>query len=411
MKSVSFAKDDFDSIRCYQILTEIKKLYSYFYKFNKGNVDVAMSDALYHALEHYNPEKGDLVPYLKKLAREISKPDPRMTYVDFLEQTASEDVERYGRRTTVVSEGDLGSDYIEEKNTTQPDKSREQIVELALQHMNFFMVMCESLRSRNTATKYFPKAFKTSCLRLINKIPDFTKICMSIYDEYANAFREFIAEENIEDTKWRELDAGLVKKYTSKRVKFYLKGNPDVVCTDPDRQEWEIRGALSGKRIFKVPYKAVYDYMMDLIDSDVTNQIKFCIDDSYIFRTLGGSISCVNSSLFNQYNVFLLEVITNLLYDLGARYLMTGSECLYFLAPANKVITGEPQSIPHRVIRGIELKFSLYDVTPVSAEAATVQEVSTDVEIKSEGMASESISALQSEGCAGSQVSAVPEAI
>lgn len=362
MRSISFAGDDeFDSKKCYQILTEIERLKGYFSKFNKGDVRVAMSEAFHHAMLHYDPNKGELTPYLKKLAREILKPDPRMLHNDFLEQTVSDEIERYGRRTTVITEAEV--DTISEPDSVASEDAREQVVELALQNMNFFLIMCESLKRRDTSTKYFPKPFKASCLRLSKKIPNFASICLSIYEEYKDAFTEFIGIPD-KGVEWRELDAGLIQKLTSKRVKFQMADNPDIPCTDPDTQPWVVKGALSGKRIIKVPYRGIYDYMMELIDSDVTNPVKFCIDDSYVFRTLGGSLSCVNSSLFTQYDIFLAEVITNLLYDLSARYLMTGSECLYFLAPSVKAGTHEKPSIPDRVIRGVELKFNSYDVTP-----------------------------------------------
>ena len=224
MKGVSFAKDDvFDSEKCYQIISAIKGLSYYFQKFNGDDYEVAMSEALYHAMEHFDADKGELVPYLKKLAREIMKPDSRLVFKDFLENTVSDDIDSYGNgHTKVIKEPEVT--YIDEYAEDSSAEQREQIIALALNDMNFFVILCESLLSKDTTTKYFPKAFKTSCLKLAKAIPLFNAICLDLYFKYKDGFAEFMLEDTCVPI-WHELDAGFIAKNTSKEGKVYQQSD------------------------------------------------------------------------------------------------------------------------------------------------------------------------------------------
>ena len=71
----------------YDVWKEIGNLRWYFYKFAGVNADEAMEKTLFHTLTHFNAEKGSLSAYVKKLAREITKENSKLVYVDFLEQT------------------------------------------------------------------------------------------------------------------------------------------------------------------------------------------------------------------------------------------------------------------------------------------------------------------------------------
>ena len=100
------------------------------------------------------------------------------------------------------------------------------------------------------------------------------------------------------------------------------------------------------------------------MDSLDINPIKFCIGDSYVFRTLGGSYSLINSSLFREYDSILMEIITNLVRDLSARYICHGSENMYFLVPPARDAMSKPEP-KNRVIRGVSIHFDYVDITDI----------------------------------------------
>ena len=90
LRSFSFIHKEIDADSFYVVWEEICRLKWYFYKFSKDNADEAMQKTLYHTLLHYNPAKGGLSAYIKKLAREITKPSGKLVFVDFMEQTLAD---------------------------------------------------------------------------------------------------------------------------------------------------------------------------------------------------------------------------------------------------------------------------------------------------------------------------------
>lgn len=359
MKSFAYSEDDFDSSLCYQIWYEVERLRMYFYKFCDSNADEAMQLVLMHAMSHYNPNKGDLIPYIKTLAREITKDNGRTVACDFLEQTVTENSDERGIKNNLGEVADISDEVVEQ--IILSSSRREEIAELALQFMNFFMLLCQSLINRDTSTVYFPDIFISECLSLSKKSRNFNQECLSLYSEFKDEFDKFLNYGVSDIGTWRETDCDLIAKNGSKRIKIVnMDGS---LCKDPDAvDKWSISGNLNGKHIVKVSYYEQWDKMCDMIDEDGINAMKFTIDYSYIIRTLGGSLSVINPSLFNEYELCKMEILTNLLYDTGGRYLSVGSKCMYFLVDISQK---QPCiKIPNRIIKGVQLNFEAIDVTP-----------------------------------------------
>lgn len=362
LKGVSFAKDGLDCHKVYQVKTAIESLRAYFYKFNR-DADEAMDLAFHHALEHFNPDKGELHHYIKSLARDITKTEGKEIPTDFLDQRYSDSIEEDGRRKNSETElSDRVEKQIELESMTDTMVS-DAVHDYALGNMVQFMQLCSALINRDTSTKPYTTAFKNETKRLTEKIPDFLSLCLRLYTEYKDQFLEFLGMPE-PSSVWRELDAAYIAKSTSRRVRLVSPTDPNNFRINPDEEDWVVRGALSGKRIVKVPYASLRDYMVELIDSDVTNPVKFCLGDSYIFRSLGGSLSSVNANLFRQYDIFVSELLTNVLWDFNARFLCKGSESLYILASGFTLNPNGSIKTRSRTIRGIEINYTAYDVTP-----------------------------------------------
>lgn len=359
MRSFAYSEDDFDSGLCYQVWYEIERLRMYFCKFCGNNAEEAMQLTLMHSLKHYNTKKGDIVPYIKALAREITKDNGRFIYCDFLEQTLANDSDEIGYTIDAGEVSDISDTVVED--IVLSGSRREEVAELALQFMNFFILLCESLINKDTTTIYFPDVFIAECLKLTGNSRNFNAECLSLYAEFKDKFNLFLNSETSNQGTWRETDFDLINKMGSKRVRLVNKQTKSV-CNDLDSEDWIVAGNLNGKKIFKIEYYKVWDMMCDFIDEDGINPMKFTIDYSYIVLTLGGSLSVINPNLFNEYELCKMEILTNLLYDTYGRCLGIGSKNMYFLVGSEE--RKDFNSIPDRVIKGVTLHFNVTDVTP-----------------------------------------------
>lgn len=326
-----------DAELCSEILIVIKQLKYYFIKFNKGRYEEAMQRTLYHALEHYNEMSGDLTPYIKSLARDILKEyDKCLPY---------ENIELYVNDVETVD--DIAETAI--SNTFVGAVDKQEVVSIALAYTGYFLTLCESILKQDVKAVYFPKEFKSECLRVVGKNgKQFNDICIELYREYGDSMRNFLSVTSTFSDKWVEADYARVDECVSKRVK--LTG-------DLDRgTNLKVIGKLSGKKVVRVQYRDVLDYMCDLIDEDgVSNMMRFNIGEDYIIRTLGGSLSVVNPSLFNMYELCKTEILTNILYDTGGRLLGTGYDYFYLLVR-------KEVNIPERTFGNITIFFEVEEI-------------------------------------------------
>lgn len=293
---------------------------------------------LFHALTHYKPENGDMGAYVRSLARTILKDryNNTVTPVDFLEETTI-DVGRSDSVELQVVEGIIET------------QCYSDIVKLALTCMSQFVIMCDSLERKDTSTLYVPDYFISECLRLQGKYESFFVVCSKIYNEFKEDFLKFIEEDSCDS--WSEANFTLIKTRTSNKISF-ISNKTGKVSEDPDLEDCYVQGNLGSKRIISIPYTNQLNKMCNLIDEEGINSMRFTIGDDYILRTLGGSVSVLNSSLFYEYSLCESEILTNLLKDTNGRYLCKGSKNMYFLV-------SEIPEIPSRVIRGVSLSFDV----------------------------------------------------
>lgn len=357
MKSFSYRNNEaIDGSLYYLLWSEIEKLRRYFSKFCKQNTDEAMQATLMHSLTHYTEAKGEVSAYIKSLAREIAKDNGRIVFVDFLEQTLAEDNDDSNKpKVDIGSINDFSSTVI--NNIMISKHKRREVIELALCFIDKFMLMCEALINRDTTTNYYPEIFIKECIKLSRGCDNFNQICVSIYDEYRDKFIEFLSYDLKTKGVWRETDFPLIYQSKSKRLRLVSPETGQVV-EDPDIEDFKLVGNLGDKRVLKVNYYDVWELMCDYVDTPNINVMRFTIDDSYIVRTLGGSITVVNPDLFNIYDLCRTEILSNVLRDLNVRCIGVGSENFYLLA--NK--DGKTE-IPKRVVKGIPIELATEDIT------------------------------------------------
>lgn len=319
----------------YEIYEEIQNLKWYFYKFAGVHAEEAMQKTIYHTLMHFNAEKGNLSAYVKKLAREITKENSRLVLVDFLEQTLSDDEdEQVGTSGVDVGNiSDFSSSLIEELDMSE--SRYNDVINLALEFMDKFLMLCEALIKHDTSTKYYPDVFIKNCLKINKRCNNFNKLCLDVYMEHKDDFEWFVSlDEDDDEGAWKEPDFVLIGNSYSKRIKFVnSKTGLDVV--NADIEPFELTGKLgtgnTRKRIIRINYNDLWEYFCDLIDDTDTNELKFVIGDSYICKTFGGSLSVLNPDLYNMYDIVRMEILTNILQDTYGRILNVGSECIYLI--------------------------------------------------------------------------------
>lgn len=357
MKSFSYMDTTITGSLYYLLWSEIEKLRRYFSKFCGQNTDEAMQATLVHALTHFSESKGDVSVYIKSLARDITKDNNRLIFVDFLEQTlASDDFDDYNKpKVDTGSINDFSQSLI--NDIMLKSYKRKEVIELALCFMDKFMLMCDSIINRDTTTNYYPDIFIKECLKLSKGFEYFNQLCVSIYRQYKDKFVEFLSYDLKTQGDWRETDYPTIYQSLSKRLKLV---NPQTgkVVDDPDIEDFKLAGNLGNKRVLKVYYYDLWDLMCNYVDSTDINVMRFTIEDSYIIRTLGGSITIVNPDLFNIYDLCRTEILSNVLHDLNARCIGVGSECFYLF-----INNGGRTQIPSRVIKGIPINLSVEDIT------------------------------------------------
>lgn len=363
LQSYAFAPREIGADSFYAVWSEINSLKWYFYKFaGRQRADEAMHRTLIHTLTHFNPD-GNLSAYVKKLAREITKDSGRLVCVDFLEQTLEDsDMSETSAKVDLGSVSDFSSEVLD--NLERRVNRRPEVVEVALEFLDRFLVLCEALINHDTSTVYYPAPFISSCLSIVKRCPNFNDMCIDLYMQYSEDIRWFLDIVQQREGVWKETDYQLIRSRESHRVRLCNPSTGEDVV-DADLEDWQVVGNLgsgkSAKRVVRIPYGDIWERMCDLVDSPDINIMKFVIDNRYIIRTLGGSQSLVNTDLYNIYDLLRMEILTNLLIATGGRVLNVGSESMYLLC-FERVVPG----VGSWVIGDFRMDFEYIDVTGVA---------------------------------------------
>lgn len=354
MKSYSFDGKEIDGNLYFLLWNEITANAGYFRKFCGNDADEAMQMTLEHSLTHYDSEKGSLKYYIMSLARTIKRVGGDLVFVDFLDKTLeTKDADELRPEVNTGTMNDFSDDVVDDMYLSL-DKS-EEVAELALACMEMFLVLSESLITRDISTKYYSKTFITECLRISKKCKNFNKVCIEIYNMYGDAMKKFISGDIEKVGKWREVDYSLINSRKSKRITFVDAFGNEII--DADRQNYRLNGSLKDKHIVKIKYEDVYNKICDIIDYQDISPLKFTIGTKYICKTLGGSLSVVNPEITNIYELVKMEILTNLLHDTGGRYINIGSENIYILCDDLSSV-----NLPYREVAGISLEFDAQEV-------------------------------------------------
>ena len=375
MRSFSYSEAKLQADFCSEVWYELKKLERYFYKFsfNENDAKESMQKTLLHVLLHYNPSKGELSPYMKSLARTILMNGNRDIPVDFLEDTTTEPQEEFqdtaeGRTRLKTKTKDFVDDLIDD--IILEEGCQQEIVELALQFTKFFILLGESLINKDTSISYFPDNFITECLKLSKQNKHFNDDCVELYLKYKNQLQEFVKEDDKKVDFWREADYSLVNTQTSRRVRFVDELGEEVNSINPENLI--LNGKWDGKRVVKIRFYDLYNKICDLIDDDGINIVKFTIGDTYIIKTLGGSLSILNPVLSYEYSLCLYEILTNLLHFTCGKYLGRTDEDMYFLVNDSYYDEFKNKMV-HREVKGIDVYMSFEDITSSVKQFLTVK--------------------------------------
>lgn len=335
--------------------SEIQANHLYFRKCCGAEADEAMQTALMHSLKHFDENKGSLQGYIKALAKSLSYSDNRFICVDFLEQTVDENEGIEEKKSSYIKhKSDFSEEIIDELYLSE-DRTPE-VIDLALGNMDKFLVLCKAMEVKDSSTVYYSDVFIKTCLDLFKRCKNFNEVCLELYREYGKEMEVFLNLDKNNIGTWYEADYTFLNSRKSRRI-ILVNSQGDEI-EDADLEEFFIKGKLKDKKIVRVRYKEIYESLLDLVDSPCTNEIKFVMQDRYIIKTLGGSLSICSPKLYNIYDLVQDEILTNLLRDMrNSSILNVGSECMYFLCRPDYEL-----EIPKRIIRGIPLEFEVEEV-------------------------------------------------
>ena len=327
LSSIQYFTDVIDYSLMYEVEEVLQKMQGYFYKFCGKDADEARARVMLHTLTHYNPDKGELKPYIKSLIREILKDGSRLVCVDFLEETVSDDdsdveTPRFQNLTKVPNFADK---LIADNDGVVYDL----VIKLALTYPRDFVLLCKSLLSNSVSVCGFNRAFIDSCLKITKEHPRFNEVCLKIYEVYKDDIMYFLSCDSLEYLQ----DADFTRMMYSQQVSI-VDRYTGFTLPDPDRlpdEELLIRGKLGDKLVYRVDYLDLLTTVRDMYSDTKISFLRLTIGDSYIARNLSGQVIYDNPSIATLVAIAKQELLSAVYrYSLG-KVLSVGSENFYIL--------------------------------------------------------------------------------
>ena len=300
-----------------------------------------------HVCFHYKENKGNMKGYVLRVAQGLKKAyNKREICVDTLELIEASD------KATMQNDNSVSLTDIVEDRVLEAE-GYDRVAEFALSNNKYFLKYGEDLLNKAQGKKtFYPSSFKMSAIKLMANLKCFHKYVRAIYKEHADSFSKFL-ESTTEGVPYLELERVKPTKlvslgYISEDGSFVETDTPDLYL-----DKLTYKGGLKFKRIIRVPVREFKDKLFDLIDSEETNPLKYYIGKHYVFKTLGGSLSFVDSPNYTEYALIEDELAHNLSVDLKAQVICNDSDNIYLLQKMQD--NGTYNTIPHRVINGVEI--------------------------------------------------------
>lgn len=305
------------------ISNNLKQLEKYFYKFNKDKAGEALCRACIHAYKHYDKRYGELIPYLKALARTI------MCITE--EDEPIEEIEQLAIDTTTPVEDLALEELIEE------DVNKLVIREIMLPYMTNFLTlgelfeMGESVQSNKI---YFSQSFKTICVNIMRRVghTSFTKSIIYLYKKYKESMLWFLEQDKFVHRNYVAIDYATLNKNTAKRIFVIDDLQERVYIPDRYRKQLYVKGAsVEMESIAKIRYIDLL-YQIEVLSSTLAiNALAYIVDGQKILRTCGGSEAVLTTDMDNVYELNKDELIMNILTVGKCRLLATGYDYLYVI--------------------------------------------------------------------------------
>lgn len=309
-----------------EITITIESLRSYFRKFNPMCADEAMARAYIKASKSYDARKGEMVPYLKRLAKTVMLEEVKESYVEEIEEIAVD------TNTSVESKA-LEATYFKDEN-------RVIVKELVLPLSEEFLKLGSLLLSSKTEAtfdlknkQYFSEGFSSACSKILYKqaSSDFIKSVIYLYDKYRDEILWFLEQKEFVNKSYKEADYSVINSRTAKRISLMSEDGSVLVRPDVYSGKLYLKGSAENKTVCRVRYIDLLYQMELMITSPVSNELVEIIEKYKIVRTCGGSISQVNPDMDNILDLLLDELTTNILCASNCRLLAVGYEYIYLL--------------------------------------------------------------------------------
>ena len=364
LNSLSYMADNIDYDFYALAWTEIEKLKSYFVKFCGNKSQEAMNSVFYHVITHYDKKKSKrgVKPYIKKLAREIEKKKFKDIPVNFIEALSDNDLKTLETqqdkglvgnvRKNLQITPDIADDVIEDIFLDIPKD--EEVAKFILSNMKMYITLCEALITKSLKTSCYTKEFINEVNYMASITKNFPRLCLDYYNVIGDSLEEFLNLDLMEKD-WVEADYGILRKKNKRLV--FINSDTHRPVEDIDLDDCVLNGLIGNQYVYRIDYFDLAKTLCDLIDDEETNIMKYVLDENYVIKTLGGSLSIVNAKIENEYQLVIDEIVTNILRRLVDTSLIDyGSHSCYVLS---KDELNKEDLYIHAEVKGIDINLEV----------------------------------------------------